>query len=54
MGFIRSMLLMFTEILSHKAPLCIAINFMVVGKGLAGKDMERTVREMIVAFKLKP
>jgi len=26
---------------------------MVVGKGLSGKDMERAVREMIVAFTLK-
>jgi len=44
---------MLREILSHKGPVCIALNFMVVGKGLAGKDMERTVREMIVAFTVK-
>ena len=47
------MLLVFTEILSHTVLLCIALNFMVVGKGLTGKDMERTVRELIVAFTLK-
>ena len=47
------MLLMFTEILSHKAPLCIALHSTAVGKGLTGKDMERAVREVIVAFTLK-
>jgi hypothetical protein len=43
----------FMDILSHKAPLCTALNVMVVGKGLTGKDMERTVREMIVALTVK-
>jgi len=47
------MLLVFTEILSRKAPLCIALSFLVAGKGLTGRDMERAVREMIVAFTLK-
>ena len=47
------MLLVFTEILSHKAPLCIALNFKVARKGLTGEDMEGAVREMMVAFTSK-
>jgi hypothetical protein len=45
--------LKFTEILPHKASLCVALTFMVVGKGLTGKDMETAVREMVVVYRVK-
>jgi hypothetical protein len=38
--------------MSYEA-LWVVLNFIVVGKGLTGKDLERTFREMIVAFALK-
>ena len=46
------MLLSQTEILSNET-VCIVLNFMVVGKGLTGKDLERMIHDMIVTFTLK-